>query len=77
MKKLVLVGCLLALAGCESRTDYGECVGLGEKQNQSLEYKLSPRNLVIGVVFVEMVIPPIIVVTDELYCPVGKTKEVK
>lgn len=63
---------LLLCAGCESRTDYGKCVGLGEKQNPKLTYKLSGRNIAVGVIFIELIAPPIIVATDETFCPVGR-----
>lgn len=68
----LLASSVLMLAGCESRTDYGKCVGLGEKQNPKLEYKLSGRNIAVGVIFIELIAPPIIVATDETFCPVGK-----
>lgn len=74
MKGLSVALSLLILcvcAGCESRTDYGKCVGLGEKQNPKLNYKLSGRNIAMGVVFIELIAPPIIVATDETFCPTG------
>jgi len=66
-----LLGFSLILSGCESSTKYGDCVGLGEKQNPKLHYKVSTGNLLIGVLFFEIIVPPIIVITDEIYCPVG------
>lgn len=74
MKKigLVLAGlALVALAGCESRTDYGSCVGIGQHQNPKLDYQLSVRNLIIGIITFELIVPPIIVVSEEMVCPVG------
>ena len=73
MKSLILaaVAAVVLLSGCESRTDYGDCVGIGDHQKKNLEYKLSSRNLVIGVVFFELVAPPIIVLVNETYCPIG------
>jgi hypothetical protein len=70
MKALIALT-LLLLAGCESRTDYGRCVGLGEKQNPQLHYKVSARNVIVGVIFVELIAPPVYVVVDETFCPVG------
>jgi hypothetical protein len=66
---LVLIA--VALSGCASRTDYGDCVGLGEKQNPQLRYKVSVRNVAVGVIFIELIVPPIVVVADETFCPVG------
>lgn len=69
--KLLVVCTLTLIAGCQSRTDYGSCIGLGEKQNPALRYRLSARNIAIGVVFIELIVPPIVVATDETFCPVG------
>lgn len=70
MKKIILIGCLL-LAGCVNHTEYGKCVGLGDKQDPALEYKISVRNIIVGIVFVEMIAPPVYVAVDETFCPVG------
>ena len=77
MKSLILVAMLALLAGCESRTEYGECVGLADKQSPKLEYKVSARNLVVGIVFIELIAPPVLVAVNETYCPVGKVEETK
>ena len=77
MKKLIAI--LIAsvmLAGCTTHTEFGACVGIGEKQNPKLDYKVSATNLVIGIVFIEMIAPPVIVAVDEFYCPVGKNDTV-
>ena len=73
MKSLILaaVAAVVLLSGCESRTNYGSCVGVGDHQQKNLEYKLSARNLIVGVVFFELVAPPIIVLVNETYCPIG------
>lgn len=74
MKKIIAVCVALAcvaLAGCESRTQYGECKGIADTRNPNLEYKLSVRNTVLGVVFMEMIIPPVVVLANETVCPVG------
>jgi hypothetical protein len=73
MKKLLLIVCATAiLAGCTTRTDYGDCVGAGEDKNPALTYKLDIWNTFLGILFVETIIVPIVVVANELYCPVGK-----
>ena len=73
MKSLILaaVAAVVLLSGFESRTNYGSCVGVGDHQQKNLEYKLSARNLIVGVVFFELVAPPIIVLVNETYCPIG------
>jgi hypothetical protein len=62
---------LLIMGGCASKTEHGECIGINDKENPKLEYKYSARNIAIGVIFIELVAPPIIVVLNELRCPVG------
>lgn len=72
MKKLsTLTLAVLILTGCVSKTEFGQCVGVNEKQNPALEYKISAHNLIVGIVFVELIAPPIFVITDQFYCPVG------
>ncbi len=71
---VLLLGCLFLITGCESRTEYGSCIGLGDDRDPSLRYKASTQNIIIGVIFFEMIAPPIIVAVDEFYCPVGRKK---
>lgn len=70
----ILLACLLA--GCESTRyvlQYGDmpCVGIGETQDPRFHYKLSVRNTVIGILFFEMIVPPIIILANETFCPVS------
>ena len=74
MKLITSLLLVLALTGCASRTEFGDCVGINDKQDPRLVYKLSIRNLIVGVVFFQMIAPPIYVVVDQLYCPVGVAK---
>jgi Slime mold cyclic AMP receptor len=73
MKKLLPILFIAALlAGCTTRTDYGDCVGINDNKDTHLVYKVSVWNAVLGVVFIETIIVPIIVIIDNLYCPVSK-----
>jgi hypothetical protein len=72
--KRILAICAIALllTGCENHNDFGPCVGVGEDQKDpKLSYKVSGWNVAMGVIFFEFIAPPIIVITDELYCPSG------
>ena len=73
MKRIAILLLIAALAGCTTRTSYGECVGINQDQDPTLRYKVDVWNAILGVVFFEMIVPPVIVVANELYCPVGKT----
>ena len=70
MKNLILAA-LLLLAGCTSHTQYGECIGINEDKDPKLKYKADIVNVAAGVVFAELIVPPIVVLFNELYCPVG------
>ena len=72
VKKIIATAACLLLTACQTRTDYGKCVGLGEKQNPKLEYQLSTRNIVWGIIGIELVVPPVVVVTQEIFCPIGE-----
>lgn len=62
------------LAGCATQTEYGSCVGINGDQDPKLKYEYSAWNIAMGVLFIELIIPPIFVVMDELKCPVGEKK---
>lgn len=64
------IGAGIFLVGCQGRTDLGDCVGIGAKQNPQFEYRASTRNVVLGIVFVETIVVPIVIAADEFYCPV-------
>ena len=54
-----------------SGTEYGECVGLGETQTESLVYEVDVGNVIIGIIGVETIIVPAYIVLKDLYCPTG------
>lgn len=62
---------LLAFSSCTSQTEFGKCVGYDDKKDSNLVYKVSGWNLIVGLIFSEMVIPPILVFVNELECPIG------
>ena len=73
MKKLLpIILAVAVLAGCTTRTEFGPCVGAGEDKNSALTYKLDVWNTFLGILFIETIVVPIVVVANELYCPVGK-----
>jgi hypothetical protein len=62
---------LLAAAGCDKATPLGPCVGLNGVERPELRYEYSAKNIILGIVFFEVVAPPVIVVLNELKCPVS------
>lgn len=72
MKQLCLILAFVLLSGCTSRTNFGLCVGVGEDRDASLVYKLSHWNIFVAFILVETIVVPIVVIADQLYCPVGK-----
>ncbi len=74
MKTISLI-CLLILSACTSKTEWGDCVGLNDDEDPSLNYRYSAWNIAMGVIFVEMIFPPIVVALNELRCPVGPKAE--
>ena len=77
MKKILLIAlAAMFLAGCTENTQYGDCIGIADEKDPTLIYKVDTWNAVLGIVFIETVIVPIIVLTTETFCPVGK-KEIK
>jgi hypothetical protein len=72
MRAILLILAVSLLAACTSKTDFGPCIGLGDDRDPKLEYKLSAWNVAMGVIFVELIAPPIFVAVDETFCPVGR-----
>ncbi len=72
MKSAIVALFLLCLVGCESETAHGQCVGVSDDKDPNLTYKVSVRNAVLSVIFVELVFPPIVMLVNETYCPVSK-----
>lgn len=63
MKKyLAILLMILTLTACSSSTPYGDCVGIGDEDSRdpTLHYKLSAWNLAMGVIFFELIVPPIV-----------------
>lgn len=71
MKFLISLLALL-LAGCTSRMPLGECVGINGQKDPKLHYEYNATNIVVGLIFVESIVVPIVVVLDELECPTMK-----
>lgn len=76
MKKVfIIILAALFLVGCTTKTEHGPCVGLSDEKNPTLTYKVDVWNAFLGIIFVETIIVPLIVVVDEIYCPVSKKVE--
>ena len=75
MKKAI-VAMLLALAlfttGCRSHTEYGECIGVGDEPEPELVYRVDVRNAVLGILFFETIVVPVIWLADEFKCPIAR-----
>lgn len=73
MKKLmvVLLMCLM-LASCTSRTELGECIGIGDEETPTLKYKPSVGNIIVGAIFFETIIVPLVVLFTQIKCPVER-----
>jgi hypothetical protein len=69
---LLVVGLLVILTGCTSKTEFGDCIGLADDKEPDLIYKVSAWNVFVAVVGIEMIAPPILVAVDETFCPVGR-----
>ena len=68
----LLVAATALLSACTTRTQYGECIGIGDDKKPDLEYKLDVWNTFLGIAFFETLFTPIVVLANEAYCPVGK-----
>lgn len=69
---IVLILSLALLAGCTSRTEFGDCIGIADDKDPKLVYKVSAWNLFWAFVGFELILPPILVLANETSCPVGR-----
>ena len=74
--KILALMTLILLASCTQTTKFGECVGINDTRQDNLVYKANSTNIVVGVIFSETVVVPLVVIFSDLYCPIS-TKPVK
>jgi hypothetical protein len=72
MRALALVVAAALFTGCKGSTEFGECIGAFDEKDPGLTYKVSVWNATMGVLFVELIIPPIYVIADATLCPVAR-----
>jgi len=75
VRRILLVALLAALAGCESERTMPngkteKCVGLNGGEKPNVKYEYSARNIIIGIAGAEVIAPPVVVLLNELKCPV-------
>lgn len=72
MKLLSLVLLISLMSGCTSSTKYGECIGILDDPKPNLRYDYHVGNVIVAVIFVETIIIPLIIVFNDLKCPIGE-----
>lgn len=72
MKQIASILVALMVTGCTGHTSFGPCIGAFDDANPALRYETSTWNVIMAVVFVEMILPPIVVISSETRCPVGR-----
>lgn len=73
MNKILLVLlAVIALTGCTTSTAFGPCIGVNERERPNLDYNYSGLNIGLAVAFSETVVVPLVVVLDDIKCPVGE-----
>lgn len=71
MKIIAIVLLLVLLAGCTSKTEFGDCIGAFDDKDPHLVYHASAWNIFLAIIGVQFIAPPIFVIADETLCPVG------
>lgn len=77
MKRIALLIAALALTACRSESEnLGDgkahpCIGINGVKDSTLVYEYSARNIVLGVVFAEIIVPPVVVLLNKSQCPVA------
>lgn len=72
MKTFILsLMAVLMITGCTSSTPHGECIGITATEDPKMNYDYSTRNIIVGVIFSETIVVPLVVVFGDLKCPVS------
>jgi hypothetical protein len=71
---ILLVFSLLFSIACTSETPHGQCIGAFDDGDPKLIYKADAWNIVLGVIFIETIIVPVLVVATQIKCPVAERK---
>ena len=61
----------LTLSACTTHTEFGPCIGAFDDRDPKLTYKMSAWNVFLSVFFIQTIIVPVLVVTDNARCPVA------
>lgn len=73
MRKVILILiAAITLSGCTSSNEFGKCIGAWDDEDPALKYKPSVWNIIVGVVFIELIAPPVYVLVDQAKCPVSR-----
>jgi hypothetical protein len=70
IKVLFLLFCFTSFS-CASKTQHGECVGINDVKDPNKIYKYSARNIILGIIFIQTIFVPVLVVLNQLQCPAG------
>ena len=63
---------IVMLAACTSETSLGPCIGAFDDGDPKLFYRANAWNIAMAIVFVELIIPTVVVVVNETKCPVAR-----
>lgn len=73
LKKIIpLLLATFLFTACTSSTKHGECIGALSTPDPTLRYEYDLGNIILAVIFSETIVVPLIVVFDDLKCPVGE-----
>ena len=62
---------VLLFSGCTESTEHGECIGLGQDKDPAFNYRVDKSNAFVALIFVETLIVPIVIIADNILCPVS------
>ena len=72
MKLLTLLLIMATFTSCTSKNEHGNCIGAFQDKDPTLKYNVDIANIAIGIIFMELLLPPIYVIRDQTFCPTGK-----
>ena len=71
---MIISAVALLGSGCTYQTEHGACVGAFDTKRPDRVYKVHVENIFWAVIGFELIYPPIKVLVDATFCPVGKAE---
>ena len=72
MRNAMLALMFMLIAACQTKTEFGPCIGLLDQKSPALKHDWATWNIVGAAFFSETIIIPLVIAAKYLECPVSE-----